>query len=95
MDAKKTNTSINCQVGLLEITPSASEKTCLFQGGGGDYKKKKTENMGKQWEKDKKFTLPVTMKLAGNPSDFVWKIDCTTSSNEQRARIIATVVIKE
>ena len=57
-------------------------KTCLFQDGGGDDKQN-----SKTWEKvEKKYKIALLMEHVEKQPDFVWEIDCTTSSNVQRAR---------
>ena len=81
MNAKKTKFK-HCHVGLLEITPSISEKPACSRTE--EEMINKTTKRGKRLEKDKKNAL--SMEHVEKQPDFVWEIDCTTSSNVQRAR---------
>ena len=79
-ECKKTKYK-HCQVGLLEITPSISEKPACSRTE--EEMIHKITKRGKRLEKDKK--LHYRWSMLRNSPDFVWEIDCTTSSNVQGA----------
>ena len=72
--------------GLLESCFKAYfRKNCLFQDGGGNDEKINNEICAKAlWKKDKNYTIN---KKVEKQSDIVREIDCTTSSNDQRAQM--------
>ena len=72
----------HCHVGLLEITPSISEKPACSRTE--EEMINKITKRGKRLEKDKKIAL--SMEHVEKQPDFVWEIDCTTSNEH----VIAT-----
>ena len=84
MNAKKTKFK-HCHVGLLEITPSISEKPACSRTE--EEMINKITRRGKRLEKDKKNAL--SMEHVEKQPDFVWEIDARrpATSNEH---VIAT-----